>query len=320
MSRYEEADLSLLKTIPIEKRKSKVRVEDFLKIPGSRGAAPAPAGTQLSPEAEDSLRQLVKAICTAKAAGRTIGFMMGGHVVKTGVSPAVIELMKAGFVTVAGMPGSTAIHDFEIAMWGRTSEPVEDVLDSGEFGMACEPARLMNHAIRKGRENAEGLGEALGRFLTENHARYSERSILASAYSLGIPATVHVTIGADVIHMHPECDGASLGELSHRDFKIFVAALKKLGGGVLVNIGSAVVMPEVFLKAVSILRNQGIDLTEMVTANLDRIAHYRPTKNVVERPVSKSGKGLFIQGEHEVLVPLLCSRVLEYFSEKRHAG
>jgi len=208
------------------------------------------------------------------------------------------------------MNGAAAIHDFEIAMWGNTSEPVEETLGSGQFGMVEETPALMNRAVSEGASRGLGMGEALGQFLLDRKAENAELSILARAASRSMPCTVHVAIGTDTLHQHPSFDGASTGLSTHRDFRILAAAMRELTGGVVMNFGSAVILPEVFLKALSLVRNLGHSAERFTAANFDQIRHYRPEKNVLERPVAGGGLGLSFVGPHEVWIPLLASLYL----------
>jgi hypothetical protein len=237
--------------------------------------------------------------------------MAGGHVVKTGTAPCLIEWMEAGLLSAIALNGAAAIHDCEIALVGETSEDVESGLRQGTFGMASETAAFLNGAAKDAVRTGEGYGEALGRALEESGAPHRHASLLAGAFRAGIPATVHVALGADVVHAHPSCDGAAVGESSHRDFRILAAVLEEIRGGVVLNIGSAVILPEVFLKALTVARNLGASAEGLTTVNLDFLQHYRPTQNVVVRPTRGVGHGYAITGHHELLVPLLTAAVLD---------
>ena len=305
MSRYAEIDLSAVKTVSIHDRDNKVSVADFGRPLAFPGAA---AWLDGLPRilAADRLRQLVRALHEARHKGRTRLFMLGGHVMKTGVSPYLVDLMRRGFMTHVASNGSLSIHDVETALFGRTSEDVADTLERGVFGMVRETPHFMFAAFREGRERQEGMGECLGRRLLQGLAPHAEHSLLAQAYAQGLPATVHVSLGGDILHQHPGADGATLGELSLRDFRILAGSLVNLGdGGVVVNLGSAVVMPEVFLKALTVARNVHGPVREFTAANLDMLQHYRPAENVLRRPILGGGRGLAITGHHEILVPLL---------------
>jgi len=261
--------------------------------------------------AGDSLRTLIRAILYARASNRPIIWGVGGHVIKVGLGPVINDLLQSGLVTGIAMNGSAAIHDFEVALCGATSEEVEEQITGGRFGMARETAEYMNAAVDSGAADRIGMGEALGRFLTQNsklRTQYSSMSVLVEAYSRKIPVTVHVALGTDIIHAHPQASGQNLGDVSYRDFRLFCSMARELdGGGVYLNIGSAVVLPEVFLKAVSVVRNLGHSLEEFTTANLDFIQHYRPTQNVLKRPTQHSGQAIALTGHHEIMLPLIAA-------------
>jgi hypothetical protein len=310
------ADLREVRTYPLRERKNKVKVSDF--------ASPAAAGRSVRELLEglprvlvgDDFRQLIGAIGSAYTATKPVIAMIGGHVIKCGLSPVVISMMEQGILTAIAMNGAASIHDFEIAIIGETSEDVETNIATGKFGMWEETGRLMNQAVKAGRDLSLGMGAALGRKLVELDAPHLDMSILAAAFRLNIPATVHVAIGTDIIHQHPEADGAALGETSFTDFRIFVSEVSKLGhGGVLLNFGSAVIMPEVFLKALSIARNLGYDVLEFTTANFDMIQHYRPKENVIKRPTNMGGRGYNITGHHEIMIPLLAYAVMDQIAQ-----
>ena len=319
MSRYEKKpiDFAGLRTVPLGERGGKVKVVDF--------AAPYRAGSGVAglidslPHilAADSFRAVVDAVAAARAAGRAIVWGMGGHVIKCGLAPVLIDLMRRGYATAFALNGSAAIHDFEIALAGHTSEDVEAVLPDGRFGAAEETGREMNRAIAEGDRDELGIGEALGRALCSVGQALSpanlESSLLAQAYAARVPVTVHVAMGTDTPHTHPAADPGAIGSAGHRDFRLLCACLADLnGGGVYLNVGSAVVLPEVFLKAVSALRNLGHPLAEFTTANFDFLQHYRPRVNVVERPhAGAGGRGYAITGHHELMIPLLAAALIE---------
>uniref|UniRef100_A0A832MK33 Deoxyhypusine synthase n=1 Tax=Eiseniibacteriota bacterium TaxID=2212470 RepID=A0A832MK33_UNCEI len=310
MGRYREADLSKLRVGSVADRPTRVRVEDFARPldPAAARAVLAALPDQLAARA---LREVVARVVAARRAGRPVLAMLGGHVVKVGVSPCLVSLMERGAVTHLAMNGAAAIHDVEIARVGRTSEDVEANLHAGTFGMVDETGDFMNDAAAEAARRGEGLGEAWGRALEACAAPHRDVSLLASAWRLGVPATVHVALGTDTIHHHPRCDGAALGACSLRDFRILAATLAEARGAVALNLGSAVLMPEVFLKALAVARNLGADLADLTTVNLDQIQHYRPRVNVVERPTRAAGaKGFALTGHHEILVPLLAAAVL----------
>jgi hypothetical protein len=264
--------------------------------------------------AGESFRALVEAIASARSNGRAILWGLGGHTIKCGLAPVLIDLMQRGYATGFAMNGSAAIHDFEIALAGHTSEDVEAVLPDGRFGAAEETGCEMNRAIAAGDREDLGMGEALGRWLEQAAApAHAPFSLLLAAYRNATPVTVHVAIGTDTPHTHPAADAAAIGSASHRDFRLFCAYVAELhNGGVYLNVGSAVVLPEVFLKAVSAVRNLGHPLAAFTTANFDFLQHYRPRVNVVERPHAKSGgAGYAITGHHELLIPLLAAALIE---------
>ncbi len=311
MSRYREADLSSLTISSVADRPTKVSVADFAK-PLDPGAARAVLEALPDQLAARALRELLARTATAVREGRPVVAMCGGHVVKSGVSPCLVSLLDRGAVTHLAMNGAAAIHDVEIARTGRTSEDVEAHLHQGRFGMVDETGDFMNEAMRTGAERGEGLGECWGRAVEESGAPHRDVCLLAAAWRRRVPATVHVAVGTDTIHHHPRCDGASLGETTLRDFRIFAATLAEARGAVVLNLGSAVLMPEVFLKALSVARNLGADLSGLTTANFDQIQHYRPRLNVVERPTrgAKGGRGFSITGHHEILLPLFSAALL----------
>lgn len=313
MSRYkvEPLEFSGISTYSLHSRPSKVSVDDF-----ARPVEPDHSlGEFLSslPDilAARQLRELAALIREAKAKNRAIIFGLGGHVIKTGLSPILIDLMGRGFVTAFAMNGSALIHDFEIALAGATSEDVEATLGSGQFGMAEETGRIINEAIRAGARDEIGIGEAVGRALCAMNPPHADKSLLCAAYQAAVPVTVHVAIGTDIIHIHPHADGAATGKTTERDFRLFCSLVRMLdGGGVYLNIGSAVILPEVFLKAVTVVRNLGHRLEDFATANFDFIQHYRPITNVVRRPVAGAGRGFSFTGHHELMIPLLAASIL----------
>ncbi len=309
------ADLGKVRTYPLSERKNKVKVSDFASpaVPGSsvqrllEGLPKILAGADFC--------SLVSHIGAAYARGKPVIAMMGGHVIKCGLSPVIISMMDQGIVTGIAMNGAASIHDFEIALIGETSEDVGTNIITGKFGMWEETGKLMNEAAKAGR--SEGMGLALGRKLVELGAPHLDVSILAAALRLNAPATVHVAIGTDIVHQHPDADGGAIGEASFTDFRIFVSEVSKLGhGGVLLNFGSAVVMPEVFLKALSIARNLGHEVVDFTTANFDMIQHYRPRENILKRPTSVGGSGYAITGHHEIMIPLLAHAVMDLIRQE----
>jgi hypothetical protein len=311
MSKYarEPLDLSGLRTIPIRERGGKVRTEDFARVYTGGGIA---AWVDSLPHilAADSFRAVVQALADARARKRAILWGLGGHVIKCGLAPVLVDLMRRGYATAFALNGAAAIHDFEIAIAGQTSEDVEAVLPDGRFGTAEETGREMNSALR----GEDGFGEALGRHLEKiADPKFAGASLLCEAYRNSTPVTVHVAIGTDTPHTHPTAQGEAIGRATHHDFRLLCALVKELNdGGVYLNVGSAVLLPEVFLKAVSVVRNLGARLADFTTVNFDFLQHYRPRVNVVERPHARSGgHGYAITGHHEIMIPLLAAALLE---------
>jgi hypothetical protein len=309
---YEEFDLSDVRTYPLASRHSKARVEDFARRV-ARGATfkawfdalPAMLGAQ-------ELRRVVDAIVAARVRNAGIVWGIGAHVIKTGVSPVLIDLMERGYVSALAMNGAGIIHDFEVALSGGTSEDVDEALGPGRFGMADETGRILNEVIRGASARGEGFGRAVGAYLAREQPPFMQASLAASAHRLEIPLTVHVALGTDITHMHPHASGAAIGDVSLRDFRYFAASVARLGAGVYLNCGSAVVLPEVFLKAVALARNKGVLLDELTTVNIDFVRLYRPQTNVVSRPVAGTkGTGITLVGHHEVLIPLIAAAIIE---------
>lgn len=316
MSRYSEKPLSFekLKTIPIDARGGKVQVEHFAP-PYKKGDGVLKLIDSLpSILAADSLRGIIEAVKQARAKKRAILWGMGGHVIKCGLADVLLDLMRRGWVTGFVMNGAASIHDFEIAIAGHTSEDVEAVLPDGRFGSAEETGREMNVAIVEGNRDGLGMGEALGRSLaTLAKSDLLPHSIVAAAYQASVPITVHVAVGTDTPHTHPAADGSAIGAATHRDFRLLCSIVRGLNdGGVYLNVGSAVVLPEVFLKAVSVVRNLGYPLANFTTVNFDFLQHYRPSVNVVKRPHAQAGgQGFAITGHHEIMIPLLAAALIE---------
>ena len=316
MSRYDKGplDFSGLKTVPLQSRGGKVKAEDFA-VPYRKGSGLTGLLDSMPHIlAAETFRAVVDAVSAARARDRAIVWGMGGHVIKCGLAPVLIDLMRRGYVTAFAMNGSAAIHDFEIALAGHTSEDVETVLPDGRFGSAEETGLEMNRGIRGAEKEGLGMGEGLGRWLELTaHPRHGERSLVLQAYRNSTPVTVHVAVGTDTPHTHPAADAAAIGSTSHRDFRLLCSYVAGLNdGGVYLNVGSAVVLPEVFLKAVSAVRNLGHPLADFVTANFDFLQHYRPRVNVVERPHAGSkGRGYAITGHHELMIPLLAAALIE---------
>jgi Deoxyhypusine synthase len=309
---YEEFDVSGVKTYPLKSRKSKVTASDFGR-PANRATTIGEFVDSL-PDilAGADLKAIVAAITQATHTDGGVLWGLGAHVIKTGLGPVIVDLMRRGFVSAIATNGAAVIHDFEIALAGATSEDVDEALGPGQFGMADETGRLLNRAINDGAAEGLGLGQAVSRFLHARQPQFAKSSVLAEAAKLGIPVTVHVAIGTDIIHMHPAASGHAIGEGSLRDFHYFVANVSRLEHGVYLNCGSAVVLPEVFLKAVALVRNRGTELKHLTTVNLDFVRGYRPDTNVVRRPVAGgAGRGYSLVGHHELLIPLLAAALIE---------
>jgi hypothetical protein len=306
--------LDRVATYPLASRKSKVS-RAALGRPHRRGDGLARfLGSLPRVLAAQTLRALRDEVLRARARRRPVVWGLGAHVIKVGLSPVLVDLMERVLVTAIALNGAGVVHDFELAVAGQTSEDVEAGLGSGAFGMARETGEEVNRAIVDGDRDGLGLGAAVGRYLATRRPRprHLDLSLLAAAWRLGIPATVHVAVGTDIVHMHPACDPAALGRATHLDFRVFAGEVARLGGGgVYLNVGSAVVLPEVFLKAVTLARNLGHRLDDFATANLDFIQSYRPGTNVVERPVKGAGRGYRLTGHHELLVPLLAAALVE---------
>lgn len=308
---YDEADLSRIVTYPLAARQNKATRERFARPFRPGGGIQALLASIPDLLAGSDFRGVVEALERARAAEAPVIWGLGAHVIKNGLSPVVIDLMERGYVSAVALNGAGLIHDFELAVSGGTSEDVDQVLGPGRFGMADETGRLLNEALDEGVGRGLGLGQAAGAFLTRLAPPHADISIVAAAARLGVPVTVHVALGTDIIHMHPAASGSALGEGSLRDFRYFAASVARLRHGVYLNCGSAVVLPEVFLKAVAIARNQGSDLTGLTTVNLDFLRMYRPETNVVRRPVADTGRGFSLVGHHEILLPLLAAALVD---------
>lgn len=308
---YEEFDLSGVKTYPLRSRASKVTLAQFATPYKKGSGVDGLLKTLPSLLASSDFKAVVQAILTAQRDGRAIIWGLGAHVLKTGLSPVLVDLMERGFVSAVATNGAGLIHDFEIALSGATSEDVDATLGTGTFGMAEETGTQLNQAIIDGVAAGLGLGQSVGRHLSERQAPFAQISVAANAHRLGIPLTAHVAVGTDIIHMHPRASGAAIGEGSLRDFRYFTSSVARLEGGVFLNCGSAVVLPEVFLKAVAVARNEGRSLAGLTTVNLDFLRHYRPLTNVVSRPTAGTGKGYSLTGHHEIMLPLLAAALIE---------
>lgn len=266
--------------------------------------------------AANDLRRVAEHMVQAIRSGNPIILALGAHVIKVGLNPVIIDLMERGLIDGLALNGAGIIHDAELAMVGQTSEDVAAQIKDGKFGMAEETGRILNEAIINGADQGEGLGKAVGARLVKENFPYNRYSLAARAFELDIPLTVHVAIGTDIIHFHPRADGAAIGKTSHLDFRIFSSLISRMEGGVFINLGSAVILPEVFLKALSLARNLGFDVKHFTTVNMDFIRHYRPMTNVVQRPTLEGGKGYSLVGHHEIMFPLLAAAVIERLAEE----
>lgn len=305
---YEEFDLSGVRSYPLASRASKARAEAFA-TPVAPGASFADWFASLPAILGGAdVRRVVDALIRAREQGAGIAWGIGAHVIKTGVSPVLIDLMDRGYVSALAMNGAGIIHDFEVALAGSTSEDVDEALGPGRFGMAEETGTQLNAIIREAAATSRGLGECVAEAIAAFDTPFVRYSLAAAAHRLGIPLTVHVALGTDIIHMHPDASGAAIGDASLRDFRYFTASVARLAHGVYLNCGSAVVLPEVFLKAVALARNAGASLDGLTTVNIDFLKMYRPQTNVVTRPVvGTGGQGISLVGHHEVLIPLIAA-------------
>lgn len=312
-------DLQGVGTYPLSSRVSKVSVSDFAR-PHRRGESLRTFAAGLPRIlAADQLRAVADQVIRGRDRKRPLIWGMGAHVLKVGLAPVVIDLMERGFITAIALNGAGIVHDFETAIAGQTSEEVDAVLGSGQFGMARETGEEINRAIVRGDQDGLGLGASVGRYLAARRStKFRKFSILAAAWRLQIPATVHVAMGTDIVHMHPSCDPGAIGRASHLDFRILAAEVARLGGGgAYLNIGSAVLLPEVFLKAVTLARNLGHKIEDFTTANFDFIQGYRPNTNVVRRPTQGVGRGYSLTGHHEIMIPLLAALLVEADASRR---
>src|SRR5829696_4010517 len=315
MSIYEDIQplgLEGVSTYPLASRPSKVAVEDFARPFGEDASLRDFLSSLPNILAVQSIREITARMRRARELGKPVVWGIGGHVVKTGLAPLIIDLMRRGFVTGIAANGSVLVHDAEVALVGSTSEDVDATLGAGAFGAADETGRLLNEAAREGVRDGLGFGEALGRALVASEPKHAELSLLCAAYRARVPFTAHVAIGTDIAHFHPRADGAALGATSHTDFRLLAELVRRMsGGGVYLNVGSAVVLPEVFLKCVTLVRNLGHPLEDFTTANFDFIQSYRPTTNVVRRPPSGgAGRGFSITSHPELTIPPLAAEIL----------
>jgi len=305
-----EIDPSKIRTYSIKGRTSKVRLGDFAR-PHHKGGSYNDFFSSLpNILAAKNLKDVAAAVVQSRRNKRPVMLGMGAHSIKVGLNPVIIDLMERGIVTSLALNGAGIIHDFELALIGQTSEDVDREILSGAFGMAEETGSMLNQAIGSAAKN-EGIGAAVGRMIQGGNFPYKDTSLLAAGSRLGVPVTIHVAIGTDIIHMHPSFDGKATGEAAHRDFLTFCSLVSELEGGVYINLGSAVLLPEIFLKAVTLCRNLGVPLQNFTTVNMDFVQHYRPNTNVVRRPTQGGGKGYAITGHHEIMFPLLAAAITE---------
>jgi len=322
--------LGTVRTYPLASRKSKVSVRDFAKVPGANSSLAKFLDSLPNILSAEDLRHLLGAIHNARRQRKAILWGIGGHVIKVGLGPVLIDLMKRGFVSGLAMNGAALIHDFEIALAGNTSEDVEAGLGEGQFGMAAETGEYINEIAKLSHRIRIGYGEAAGQYLSSGiiGVKHADSSVLVAAYKYRIPVTIHLAIGTDIPHMHPAANGAALGDATHHDFHLFCALVQHMHpGGVYLNWGSAVLLPEIFLKAISVVRNLGVALRPITTANFDFIQHYRPLQNVVKRPTASPHRrggpeshGYAITGHHELLLPLVAAALAASWPKNRRAG
>jgi len=311
MKTYKQISLKKIKTYPLSSRKNKVEIE-LSASPHARGESFKTFMESLpSFLAASDLKAVVHSIVQARRNQRPVVVGMGAHPIKVGVSPLLIDLMKRGIVTAVAANGACIIHDFELSLTGKTSEDVAQEICTGAFGMARETGRELNTAIKRGVKKGYGIGKSVGEYIFQKGKKLSDGSVFAQGYRLGIPTSVHVAMGTDIIHMHPNADGAMIGEGSLRDFRLLASVVADLEGGVYINLGSAVIMPEVFLKALTIARNLGHRVEGITTVNMDFIQHYRPRENVLTRPTLKEGRAYALTGHHEIMFPLLAAALIE---------
>lgn len=310
---YDYLDNKKIKQYSLYERESKVSVKDFGKPINSDCMFKDFLQSLPDILAGKDIKEVAKIIADAKRSSKKFILGMGAHVIKVGLSPLIIDLMKMGIIDAVAMNGACTIHDTEIAMVGHTSEDVAKEISSGTFGMVKETSDFLIKAIKNNPDI--GCGEAIGKELSESGFPYQNNSILCMAYRLKVPVTVHIAIGTDIIHMHPDFDGNAFGFATHRDFLVFSKLVSQLEGGIYLNLGSSVILPEVFLKAVSLVRNLGYSLKNITTINMDFIQHYRPMTNVVKRPTLDGGKGFSFTGHHEIMFPILCSAIKYYYCE-----
>ena len=313
MSSFPQFDLSKIRTQRFSDRNSKVDIDSFAKRPSANSSFVTFLNSLPNILAGPKIVEIASEMVAAKTRGKSVIASLGGHVVKTGMAPVINELIEQGYITAVAVNGALAIHDCEIALYGKTSEDVVAGLKTGTFGMSNETADFYNSVITTAASEGLGAGEALGRALINDSAPFQEYSILATCHKQNIPCTVHIALGTDIVHMHPQAVGSDFGDATLRDFRILAAAMENLShGGVLLNLGSAVVLPEILLKAIAILRNvKGEDFTDYLGVNFDFIQQYRSNQQVVTRTESIGGRGIALTGHHEIMIPLLAQAVIE---------
>ncbi len=311
MKKYRPVSLKNVKTYPLEKRENKVSFNTFANPPVKGDSFKGFMDRLPHILAANDFKSIVKAILRAIQNKRPVILGMGAHPIKVGLSPIIIDLMKKNIITAIATNGACIIHDFELSFIGHTSEDVARELTRATFGMVRETGRYLNKAIKECVKKGYGIGKSVGELIYRSKFRFKDKSIFATAYELDIPATVHVAIGTDIIHMHPDADGSAIGEGSFRDFKLFTSVVSDLENGVYINLGSAVIMPEVFLKALTIARNLGNKVENITTVNMDFIQHYRPKENVLKRPTINKGAAYALTGHHEIMFPLLAAAIIE---------
>lgn len=311
MKKYRPVSLKGVKTYSITKRKSKVFLSGLATPPLKGDSFKSFINNLPHILAVNDFIAIVKAIARSRQNRRPVILGMGAHPIKVGLSPIITDLMKKNIITAIATNGACIVHDFELSFAGQTSEDVGEGLKKATFGMAKETGKYLNKAITTGVNNGYGIGKSVGEMISKSNFRFKERSIFATAYKLGMPVTVHVAVGTDIIHMHPDINGPAIGEGSLKDFRLLAAVVSDLENGVYINLGSAVIMPEVFLKALTVARNLGNKVENITTVNMDLIQHYRPRENVLKRPTLKKGSAYALTGHHEIMFPLLAAAVIE---------
>lgn len=311
LSRYREVNLSKIQTYSAGDRASLVRNTFIAKPFVPRDTFASFINTLPDILKAKDIKDIANAVVDARKKGASVIAMFGGHVVKCGCIPVLLDLARNGFITHFASNGAAAIHDSELATFGQTSEDVAVALEDGSFGMASDTAEVMNTAAHNAHMHQNGFGESLGMLLTERNVPFGSDSMSVQSLAMNIPYTIHVALGTDIVHQHPTAKGEDIGDASLRDFRIFAGSVANLKGGVVLNLGSAVILPEVFLKALSVTRNLGYEVFDFTTVNMDMIQHYRPNTNVVKRPVMSGGKGYSITGHHELMIPLLAAIIKE---------